>query len=60
MQSFRSVVTKAGIKLVVGISEDKRLAKTFQFLMIFVTLMVNILKTMNQMLFKHFFCINVS
>ena len=31
MQSFRSVVTKAGIKLVVGILEDKRLAKTFQF-----------------------------
>ena len=60
MQSFRSVVTKAGIKLVVGISEDKRLAKTFQFLMIFVTLMVNILKTINQMHFKHFFCINVS
>lgn len=52
MQSFRSVVTKAGIKLVVGISEDKMLAKTFQFLMIFVTPspMVNILKTMNQML----------
>ena len=31
MQSFRSVVTKAGIKLVVGISEDKRLLKHFNF-----------------------------
>ena len=28
---FVLLFTKAGIKLVVGISEDKRLAKTFQF-----------------------------